>query len=450
MANEKLKLIAQKFPQRPGIYKFKQDKQVLYVGKALSLKDRVLTYFQNLDLKAKQLTQLASNISYIETESEFQALLLEANLIKKYHPPYNIIFKDDKSYLYIFISLGEDYPKVIATRKPKNVDVSKKWEMYENLKGHFFGPYPSTSQTQELLRWLRKIFPFCSQKKISSKPCFYSHLQLCNPCPNYIQKQDKNTQPILKKIYKDNITNIKRILEEKIKNVVVDLSKKMEDLSQNQKYEEAQILKKRLFYLNNLLTVTKIKNYLTNSQFYPEAQIQITKDMTKMLNKFNLKIKQLEKIECFDISNLDGKFAVASQVVFMNGLPDKSQYKRYRIKITDEPNDVKMLSEVISRRIKHKEWPFPDIIIVDGGIPQVSTIHQLLIKENIDIHVIGLAKKKETLIIYNNDKFHQLKLSKFNNILKLIQQIRDESHRFAIKYHRHLRNKFLTNIQNIG
>ena len=109
-----------------------------------------------------------------------------------------------------------------------------------------------------------------------------------------------------------------------------------------------------------------------------------------------------------------------------------------------------MLSEVISRRIKHKEWPFPDIIIVDGGIPQVSTIHQLLIKENIDIHVIGLAKKKETLIIYNNDKFHQLKLSKFNNILKLIQQIRDESHRFAIKYHRHLRNKFLTNIQNIG
>jgi excinuclease ABC subunit C len=447
MLNANLKSKVNHFPQRPGVYIFVGSKsEVLYIGKALSLKDRVSSYFlSSAPYKSHQLTTRATNIKYIETGSEIEALLLEANLIKKYHPQFNVIYKDDKSYLYVFISLGEEFPKVFLTRKPKVILKINRWEIFDNFKGVYFGPFPSTAQTQELMRWIRKIFPFCAQKRISIRPCFYSHLKLCNPCPNYILKQKRDEQLRLKKIYRNNIFNIKKMLDGKISAVYRNLEIKMKQFSDIEDFENASLMRNRIFYLQNLMNVKKTGNFLKNTDFYFQTQQQALQSLKQLLESNGLIIRQLEKIECYDISNLSGTFAVGSQVVFISGIPEKSLYKKYKIRSLISPNDTAMMKQMIARRLNHREWIFPDLIVIDGGKPQLSIISKLMKELEINIPVIGIAKRIETIVLLKNTKFLEINLSKNTAALKLIQAIRDESHRFAIAYHRKIRNQILTN-----
>ncbi len=445
MQDHKLIYEAKKLPQRPGVYFYKnEDGKVLYIGKALSLRDRVTSYFQNdISSKTVELLHHADSISYIETGSEFEALLLEARLIKLYKPRYNIALRDDKSYLYIFISTGEEYPKVFLTRKPKSLPAKlNRRENYEGLKGEYFGPFPSGRSCAQILRWLRRIIPFCQQKTQNKRPCFYSHIGQCYPCPSYIVKQPESAIRLLKKEYRTNIFLLRKILAGSIELVTRDLEKEMRTLSKDENFEAAARIRNQIQRL-----VWLFKNsphtgeFLSNPNFYFEKQQEASALLVNTLQRAGMTIQKSGRIECFDVSTLQGNYSVASQVVFINGVPEKAWYRRYRIKIDGKPNDVAMLTEAIGRRLKHPEWGMPDLVVVDGGKPQVSTISKLLKERPENIALIGIAKRLERIVVLNDGIFKELALSRKNPGLQLIQQLRDEAHRFALKYNRKRREK---------
>jgi len=429
-------------PKRPGVYLYQENNgTVLYIGKALSLYDRLTSYTQKVPAKISEMLTRATQLDWIETGSDFEAILLEATLIKKHLPHYNSALRDDKSYLYIFISTGEEYPKVLLARKPKKSGNKQRFEKFEGLKGEYFGPFTSAQTTRLVLKWLRRIIPFCMQKSLGNRGCFYSHIGFCHPCPSNIVKQTEPMKTLLKKQYRQNIFQLKRILEGSIASVAADLEKDMKQLSRLERFEEAAIIRTQLRRLKWLSTKTNTKHFLENPNFYAESQKQATERLVDVLRQNGLSIKQAEKIECFDVSTFQGNFSVASQVVFVSGIPEKSLYRRYRIKTDGKPNDFDMLAESLKRRLTHNEWQLPDLLVIDGGKGQVSSAQKTLKELQIQIPVIGLAKQFEKIIINVDGEFLEVTIPKRSEALKLIQAMRDEAHRFAITYHRKRRAK---------
>lgn len=418
-------------PHKPGVYLY-QDKagRVIYVGKAVDLFHRVNSYFSGRphDLKTTQLVQNISQIETIVVESELEALILEANLIKKFRPLYNLRLTDDKDYLYIVIT-EEEYPRILTARK-KDLKVVKKW----------FGPYPSAKTVKETLKKLRRIFPWCSnpprlQSRIGYtkpildwkfKPCFYFHIRQCpGACVGQINKED----------YYKIINRFSRFLEGKKEELIDEISKEMQRLSNDQNYEEAARIKKIVDGINYITQPTGITQYLENPNFLEDITKQGLVDLQKDLNL----IEFPDRIEAYDISNFQGKEATGSMVVLTNGEIDKSQYRRFKIKISGKPNDVGMLREMIRRRLKNG-WPLPQLILIDGGRGQVRAAYSELQLKNYNIPLFGLAKRMEWLYPPEGEV---IKLSKRSLSLRLLQKIRDESHRFAINYHWKLRQKAL-------
>ena len=407
----------QNLPETPGVYFFfDSGGKLLYVGKSVSVKKRVASYFQskNLGPKTNQLVAKIAKIRVVKVFSEFEALLLEANYIKKYQPFFNTVAKDDKSPIYI--KIAGDPPLVSTTRREKS------------QKSIFIkGPFPQAKTTREVLRMIRKIFPYCHHKN-PQKPCLYVHLGLC-PYP-YGDKQAKTT-------YLNSITKVKKLLSGNSKSLIRDLTGEMKTLSNMQKYEEADEVKKQ---------IEKIQ-YITSTYHTPEeflAQPTLVDDqIAQRLNQLQT-ILELEKmprrIECYDISNISGKFATGAMVVFSGGQPDKSQYRRFRIKFTHKPNDYEMIREVLARRLKN-DWHKPDLVIIDGGRGQLNSALSVINKFKKSIRVISLAKRFEE--IYTPDKILPISLPKESPARQLAQQIRDEAHRFAVTYHRLLRSKRL-------
>jgi len=448
MEKEKLKISAKILPKRPGVYLFRNTlRQVLYIGKALSLKNRVASYFlKTKDAKIAQMITQASVVDYIETGSEFAALVLEAKLISLYKPKYNFVFRDDRSFLYIFVSLGEDFPKVYLTRKPEPSKKKSKYEVYQGMKGKYFGPFPSSRSTKYVLKMTRKTIPFCQQKKIGKRPCFYSHIGLCDPCPAFIVKQEGQFFRVLKKQYRKNISRLVRLLQGRFDKVIGDLERDMIYFSDNLRFERAQKIHTKLRSLKLLLHQTSTTSlFLENPNHYFDTQIKAINELEDILNRSQLKVTKLSRIECFDISTLLGEQSVGSQVVFVNGVPEKSDYKRYLIRKVGKQNDVAMMREVLLRRLKHKDWTYPDLIVVDGGKPQVAAVYRLLTEKDLDIPVIGLAKRLERIVVPESGKFRQIILPRSSLALRLLQAVRDEAHRFALDYHRKRRKRdFLT------
>lgn len=418
MVNRK-KLI-QKLPNNPGIYQFlDQNNTIIYIGKSISIKKRVSSYFANKNLgpKTNLLVSKIANVKYIKVFSEFEALLLESELIRTHQPFFNVISKDDKSPVYIKIT-SDPIPLVTLTRKEKA------------HKGIFIkGPFPSSKIAKSVLKNIRKIFPYCQHKR-PKKPCLYVHLGLC-PYP-YADQQSKEN-------YKEDILKIKKLLSGKTKSLIKDLKQEMQDYSQNEKYEKAQITKKQienLEYLKN--TYRTPREFLEQPTLVDDLNLLRLKDFQKVI-----KLEKIPKrIECYDISNIGGKNATGSMVVFTNGVADKSQYRKFKIKLLDTPNDYLMLQEVLSRRIKNS-WPKADVIIIDGGRGQLNTALKVIKESNYPTTVISLAKKFEE--VYAPDEDLPIRLPKESPARHLAQAIRDEAHRFAIAYHRKLRSqKFIT------
>ncbi len=415
-----------KIPHRPGIYIFKDKSgSVLYVGKAIDLFHRVSSYFSASHMSSgnTRVAVLVDQIKSLETiivESDLEALILEANLIKKFLPRFNVRLTDDKDYLYIKIT-KENFPRIITARK-------------KDLKGalKYFGPFPSSTTVKKTLKTLRRVFPWCQLggKSKNNRPCFYFHLGLCpGPCAGKISEAD----------YKKIIKRFIKLMEGKKEELIKDLLSEMQISSKNLEFEKASIDKKTAEGIEYLTSPNRIENYLENPNFQHDLTQKGLLELKEVFQLANLPFR----IEGYDISNIFGKQATGSMVVLTNGEIDKSQFRKFKIKSSGKPNDYGMHKEMMRRRLKHSEWPYPQMILIDGGKGQVSTIYSLLQELNFKIPVFGLAKRYEWIYSSNGSV---IKLKRNSVGLRLIQKLRDESHRFALKYHRFLRAKgFLSN-----
>lgn len=397
-------------PLTSGVYLMKDESgRVIYVGKAVSLRKRVKSYFRKGAGTISKTDFLVSEIKdfdYIPAQSEAEALILEASLIKKYHPKYNVELRDDKSYPYIELT-KEEFPRIRIVR-PRE----------KNKKSLYFGPYINAKLIREALSILRRIFPFCVCDSMPKKPCLDFHLGLCEaPCFGGVTKKD----------YLRNIRNIRLILEGKKNELIKELQGRMNILAREKNFEAAAKVRDQLRALGALFSGTGDVNY------YKE---------TEQLQRALGLPKRAQRIEAFDVSTIMGNQSTGSMVSFFNGAPDKKNYRRFRIKTVSGIDDFQMMAELIRRRyrrLKQERALLPDLIVVDGGKGQLSAACRELDRLELDIPVLALAKREEEVFLPSRRKSVILPPDSLG--LKLLQRVRDEAHRFAVSYHRLLRNK---------
>jgi excinuclease ABC subunit C len=384
-------------PKTTGVYCFKKDGELLYIGKAVNIQERVKQH--------KELLGLAEQLGYIKTNSEIEALLLEAKLIKKHQPKYNIVWRDDKNYFYVEIT-KEEFPRVLITHQPGRGETSS-----------IIGPFVEGRSLKRTLTYLRRVFPYYTAKKHPLGNCLWCSLNLCpGPLPD-------------KEEYQKNIRNLTAVLEGRSKIVLKNLKREMKQASASRAYEKAAGLRDRIVSLEKVMSYSRV---------IEPSWLNLTEVRPRPIGGWDFK-----RIEAYDVSNIQGKEATGSMVVFKNNKPDKSQYRKFKIKVQGKPNDIAMLKEILNRRLKHKEWPLPDLILIDGGKAQFNAAKSILSRSHLGkIGVVAIAKKKNELYLEGKKKPVLLK-SLPREIFNLILQLRDEAHRFAITYHKKLRNKNL-------
>ncbi|GHT59621.1 UvrABC system protein C [Endomicrobiia bacterium] len=425
--NKKLEQI----PKLPGVYIMRDGiGNIIYIGKAKSLKNRLSSYF-NADINSKSTAIITAmcKIDYILCMSEREALIVERQLINKIKPYFNSMWKDDKSYPYIKFSINEDFPRLTLTRKRLNGNAL------------YFGPYPQIFYIKKLTRWLVKLFKIrtCKmlllegslpeQKKVKS--CLYYHTEMCyGPCLGKITSKD----------YKAKIKDVELFLNGKFKKLEDEWESYMFNLSENMRYEEAKEIRDRLYALQNMSERVMISE-ITQDDI--NQSVQRADSINELKNVLGLKHPPAV-IEGFDNSNIQGTNAVASMVRFQNGIADKKNYRRFKIKTVVGADDFASIHEVVFRRYSsliRKNEKLPDLILIDGGKGQLGAAVSALKELQIQISIISLAKKNEEIFLPDKDK--ALVLSKYSEALKLLQSVRNESHRFAVSYHRKLRAKEL-------
>lgn len=531
---EKLQLL----PDKPGVYLMKDAQgRIIYVGKAINLRNRVRSYFQssrNHSPKVQALVARIIDLEYIVTASEIAALILECNLIKQHHPKYNISLRDDKSYPYIKVT-SEDYPRVFATRK-----VLKDGARY-------FGPYTSAGAVHETLRLLKKLFPLRSCRKLDAqRPCLEYHIKRClAPCSGQVNVEEY--QAMIKAVClflegrSDALArNLRRRMDQAAGQLQFELAAKLRDqLTAVEKITEKQNIVTgsgdqdaiglartalgncvQVFFIRSGKMVGRdhfllsggedetdeamltafIKQYYNQAAFIPreillpldlaeqqlladwltgskgsrvavetpkrgtkkdivhmatdnaaivleeqagkiQSRNEQTEGAVRELGQYLGLLQPPERMECFDISHIQGSETVASMVVFEGGLPKKSDYRRFKLRTVEgKPDDFKSMQEVVHRRYREAAEPLPDLIIIDGGKGQLSSALEVIRGVGLhEIPVIGLAKEFEH--IFREGSGDPLILPRHSQALYLIQRIRDEAHRFAITYHRKLRAK---------
>ena len=557
---QKLKIL----PDKPGVYMMlDKNHEIIYVGKAVSLKNRVRQYFQsykNHSLKVRAMVSHINTFEYIITDTELEALILECNLIKENRPKYNVLLRDDKTYPYIKITLNEEYPRLIKTRK-----VIKD-------KSKYFGPYTNIGALNETLEVIHRIYPIrtCS-KNIErmagrgERPCLNYHIERCiGPCTGKVNRKE----------YMDMIHEIIMLLDGKEKELINKIEEKMGKAADKMDFEKAAEYRDQVIALNSIVEKQKVvstngqdqdiiavargekdcwvqvffirkgklisrehfllentkdntkqeiilsflKQFYSSSTFIPKEilieeqaedlkileewlsgkrgnkvtirvpQRGVKRQLLEMVKKNaiiameqNMTIKQLEKenientlkelaelldleeipkrIECFDISNIQGVESVGSMVVFEEGKPKRNDYRRFKIRTVKGPDDYASIEEIITRRFKrglkeiqniveqsmevleNKFAVFPNLIMIDGGLGQVNSVKKVLEFLKLDIPVCGIVKDEKHRtkgLIYEGNEIH---VEKTSNLFRLITKIQDEAHRFAINYHRSLRRK---------
>lgn len=425
-------------PHAPGVYRyFDHTGTVIYIGKAKDLKKRVSSYFRSshaLGYKTAYLVPEIKKISFKKTLTEFDALLLEAKLIKKYQPKYNSLAKDDKSPVYLVITTHEVLPRILFCRQT---------ELPRYPKANIFGPFQSSRFLRMLLSDIRHGIPFCTQKIRTGRPCFYSHIGLCNPCPSaitgLIAGEEKNHAI---RTYRSSIQKITAIFSGKSHVVLTNLEKRMQECARLEQFEESINLRNMIQNLRNALLRSYDPMIFESTQDIRGklADTELSDFLSFLQTEAYPNLSKLSSLECFDISHSYGTYTVGSMVRFENGFPDTSHYRRFRIRHTNTPNDVKSMEEVITRRLTHTQWNYPDCILVDGGKGQVhAALRALTASKSPTIPIIGLAKRLEEIIVPVADSFTIITLPPGHAALRLLQRIRDESHRFAISYHKLLR-----------
>jgi len=538
------------FPEKPGVYIMKDKRnRIIYVGKAVSLKNRVKSYFQstkNLPVKVASMVSKIEDIEYIVTDSEVEALILECNLIKFNKPKYNILLRDDKQYPYIRITLNQPFPRIEVVRKVKKDGA------------RYFGPYANAGAMREAIDVINKVFPIRNCKKdlgqipLNERPCLNYHIKRCMaPCQGYIQEEE----------YDEMIKNIIMFLEGKQETLVKLLKDKMQEAAENLDFERAAVLRNQILAMEKVLEKQKIvstdmidqdiiamargsgtvciqvffiregklisrepfilhntddvdrkeilasfvKQFYNNAHFLPKEiiidediddkdtieewlsrkkgfkvyviipkrgekkklaqmvaenarayldQVESKEEREKLKNRqaleelkeyLNLKVLP-HRIEAFDISNTQGTESVASMVVFEGAQPKKEDYRKFKIKTVEGPNDFESMKEVISRRFKRalsgngKFKQLPELLLIDGGKGQLKYARDALKELGLShIPTIALAEEFEHIFVEGQDE--PIFLPENSEALYLVQRVRDEAHRFALSFHRSLRSK---------
>ena len=398
-------------PKSPGVYLMKDaDGRVLYIGKAKDLFKRVASYFQEYRPKTLRQTQLMQNVKdldYILTTSEEEALIYEANLIKEKRPKYNVDLKDDKSFPFLKLTLDEKFPRLMITRRKKDDGA------------RYFGPYTRVKLLRSALSIMKSIFPLRTCRKMPENVCLSYHIGQClGPCVKKIDEKE----------YREIIRQLILFLEGKKTRLLRELVQEMEELSREERFEDAAIVRNRIAALSEV-PGKKMRDY--------SGWGDVAVKLKRLLRLSRLPLR----IEAFDVSNIQGKEATGSMVYFCNGRPDKSNYRRFRIKGVEDIDDYAMIREIVRRRykrLKEEGEPYPDLIIIDGGKGHLKTAYDELVRLNLrSIPVIAIAKREESIFMLGSKK--ALDINKDSQILYFIQQIRDEAHRFALKYHHKLR-----------
>jgi len=449
--SDKLKNKIDNLPLLPGCYIYKNlAGEIIYIGKAVKLRNRVKSYFTNyerVDSKTQVLVKNISDLEFLVVDSEAEALILETNLIKKYHPKFNRLMTDDKNYSWIKINLKEEFPRIKLVREKLND------------QARYFGPYPSTFPAKDVLKRLRKIFPYrsCDRKMVQlngkvkcqdSKPCLYYHLGLCQaPCANKILKNE----------YRKSILGISKFLAGDKSKIVIELENQMKMYSKNMDFENAALIRDRLQNIKYVLTKVHIGEQLDDVYILNKKEIDRQNSIRELFEILRIWKEEYSnksiKIECYDISNISGTNAVGAMVVVKDGVPENSLYRKFKIKSKQTPDDFSMHQEMMARRLKNyinksDDLSFkdlPELMIIDGGKGQLTSVYEIIKSFNLEskINVCALAKKEEEIFILDQEKggFIKIRLGKRHEALKLMQRIRDESHRFGIKYHRKLRSQ---------
>lgn len=451
----------EKLPTTPGVY-FYKDKAgaIIYIGKAANLRNRVRQYFQQSryrDPKTEVLIREIADVEWTELDSEAEALFLEAELIKRYMPRYNILLRDDKSMQFVRIDHKSDYPTVSLVRRP--LDDSAR----------YFGPYVNGLALRKALRYLRRAFPYATKRPIGQKRAsLHYHLGLD---PGLEEGKTSLAQ------YRANLRQLMKYLEGKKHDLSVDIEKNMKKAAKTKDFETAASCRNQLQALNELNRQILFSDHEIQNANRDEALVQLAQLLC-------LKKSQpaLKRVEGFDISHMQGTDTVASMVVFRTGLPDKASYRKFKMRLPGN-DDFAHMQEVISRRLSEnnvKKWGLADLILIDGGKGQLSSaLAACDAAGQDDVLMIGLAKRQEEIIIHSNSisgvklktvqenaqkngayvrsngDYLSIILDKNSPVIKLLQRIRDESHRFAVSYHGTLKRRrqstsVLDNIPGIG
>lgn len=429
MANEKLKEKLSTLPLSPGVYFHKSaNGEIIYVGKAAVLKNRVRQYFQSkkdFDLKTLALVNEIADTDWVETESEIDALFLESEMVKRYMPRYNILLRDDKSQTFVRIDTKSEWPTVGFTRNP--VDDGAK----------YYGPFYNAYAVKKALRYLRKVFPYYIKPR-PDKPDLDMHLGLS---PRYDMTSIE---------YRANLKRLIRYIEGGRQTITKEIERDMKRAARNQEFETAAQLRNKLTHLGEL----QRRIMFGDKEFLDISKDRALRDLCELL--------QLDKvparIEGYDISHMSGSNVVASMVVFTNGVSDRAQYRKFKTK-KDQNNDFENMYDTIMRRLSEKNvasWGLPQLFLIDGGKGQVDAATRARNDMKYDIPMVGIAKRQEQIVIHHTrsgvtlDKqklveldghylaskdFTLVDLPHSTHIIKLLQRIRDESHRFAVSYH---------------
>ena len=385
-------------PGGPGVYLFKKGARILYIGRATSLKSRVGSYFRNdlLETRGTRLVDmvtLSESVEFYETDSVLEAIILEANLIKKHQPHYNTLEKDDKSFNYVVVT-KETFPKVLVLRE-RELKANG-----QRLKA-IFGPFPQGGIIRDGLRIIRKIFPFHDGSSIKKDQVeFYKQIGLT---PDL-------SQEVVRKNYKNNIKNIILFFQGKKERVIKNLEKDMKYFANRKEFEMAGVMRNRIFALKHIHDVSLIKR----------------EELLSKAGNF--------RIEAYDVSHISGTSMAGVMTVVTDGRADKNEYRKFRIRGFDSSNDVGALEEIMKRRLGHPEWLYPSLVVVDGSTAQKRRVENLFNQLGLQIPVIAVVK---------NEK-HKPKalLGKKELALKHEKEIilaNAEAHRFSVAYHQYLR-----------
>ncbi len=421
-------------PHLPGVYLMRNTAaQIIYIGKARDLKKRVASYFQkpeHLPGKTQTLMSDVRHVDYVVCESERDALVLERRLISRHQPLYNVMWKDDKSYPFVALTMGEDFPRLFLTRTKKKDGT------------RYFGPYPTVSGVKSLLKWLwrKKFFPLrpChyefDEKNLPPlklvRSCLYLHTGECPaPCVGKISSRQ----------YKKIAQRAQWFFEGKQDKFLRELEQQMQEKSKRLEFEKAAVLRD---HINTLKHMREPITYRELSEPELEGKMRENRALEELRRTLNLPVAP-ERIECFDISHIQGQDTVASMVSFWRGRPDKSQYRKFIIHSTARGDDFTAMKEAVFRRysrVQKEGLPWPSLILIDGGRGQLNAaLEAIKTTDKQAFSIAAIAKAEEELFLPNRDA--SIRLPVDSPALLLLRFIRDEAHRCAITFHRSRRKK---------